>query len=154
MAWVGIALTAVSTVMNMSAEEEREDAIRESNYASAATLERKATQVVAAGQRKSLEEKRQGKLVASRAQALAAAGGGDASDPTVMNIIADIDAESVYRQSVALYDAEEQAAEMREEARQLRMGVRQVESATSTRQAAHALEGASTIYSQYMDAYG
>lgn len=153
MAWVGLVLAGVSTAMNIQAEGEREDAIRQSNLASANTLERKAKEVVAAGQRDMLEERKRKELVASRAQAVAAAGGGDASDPAIMNLIADIEAEGVYREQVALYNAEAEAQSMREEARLLRLGVRQVESATRTRQAAHALEGASSIYDQYSRAY-
>lgn len=81
----------------------------------AAQLEQNAGQAIAASQRQAAEERRKAGLVASRALAVAAAGGGSASDTTVQNIIANLDAEGAYRSWSALYEGEEKA-------RQLRMG--------------------------------
>lgn len=69
-----------------------------------------AGQVIAVGQRKALEEKRQAKLMASRALAISAAGGA-AQD--MDNIIADIHGEGVYRANVAMYEAETEAENLR-----------------------------------------
>ena len=60
----------------------------------------------AIGQMRAFEEKRQARLVASRAVAVAAAGGA-VSDIT--HLLADIDGEGAYRASVALHEAESQA---------------------------------------------
>lgn len=65
-----------------------------------------AEQAIAIGQRKSFESKRQAKLIASRAIAVAAAGGA-AQD--IDNLIADIEGEGAYRASLAMYEAETQA---------------------------------------------
>ena len=56
----------------------------------AVQLEEKAGQERAISQRKAVNVRRQAKLAESRALALAAASGGGASDPTVMNIISGI----------------------------------------------------------------
>jgi len=65
-----------------------------------------AGQAVAAGQRVAIEERRQAELTASRAVAVAAAGG--AADD-IDSLIADIDKEGEYRANVALYEAETEA---------------------------------------------
>lgn len=72
-------------------------------------FEQEANQSVAAGQRNAYEEKRKANLIASRAVALAAAGGGNVSDPGIVKVIADIEGEGAYRSAVALYAGEDQA---------------------------------------------
>ncbi|MGD9382202.1 MAG: hypothetical protein PVI03_07135 [Candidatus Thorarchaeota archaeon] len=69
-----------------------------------------AGQVIAVGQRKALEQKRQAELMASRALAVSAAGGA-AQD--MDNIIADIHGEGLYRANVAMYEAETEAENLR-----------------------------------------
>ena len=69
-----------------------------------------ATQVVAVGQRKALEEKRQAEIMASRAVAVAAAGG---SPDDIDNLIADISSEGVYRANVAMYEAETESENLK-----------------------------------------
>ena len=81
----------------------------------AAQQTQNAGQAIAAAQRKASEQERRSRLVASRALAVSAAGGGSASDTTVENIISDIAGEGAYRAGVELYQGEERA-------RQLRMG--------------------------------
>lgn len=76
---------------------------------SAQQLEQQAGATIAAAQRNALDEQRQTKLVESRAIALAAAGGGSASDPTVINMVARISGEGAYRQMAAVYQGAEQA---------------------------------------------
>lgn len=80
-------------------------------------LENHGSQVVAASQRARDEVQRQGTLLASRAQAVAAASGGGASDATVVNLITKIKGESAYRGAVALYQGEDAARKMKIAAR-------------------------------------
>lgn len=68
---------------------------------------------VASAQRAAWIEDRNARIVASNALAAAAASGGGASDPTVVNIIAGIAQEGAYRQSVALYQGEDKARQLR-----------------------------------------
>lgn len=74
----------------------------------------------AAAQRSAWDADRTARYVASEALAQAAASGGGASDPTVLNIVARIKAEGAYRQSLALYqgDARARLANMQADAKQ------------------------------------
>src|SRR5688572_24149978 len=67
----------------------------------AAQLEQQAGLSQAAAQRQMLEERRQARLVQSRALAVAGASGAGASDTTVMTRVAAIAAEGAYRSRVA-----------------------------------------------------
>lgn len=84
-------------------------------------LEQNAGQAIAAAQRQAFETERTGKYVQSRALALAAASGGGASDPTVMNTIAGLASETAYRKSLDLYQGEERARQLRLSAQATRM---------------------------------
>lgn len=75
----------------------------------AAQLDRRASNTRASAQRAAAEEERNARLVASRGQAVAAASGAGAGDPTVVNLMADILGEGRYRALTALYEGEEQA---------------------------------------------
>lgn len=149
MAWAPLALSVASTVTSMAAEDEAAQADKRQNYRNAQILEKKADNVIGSGQRQMLLERRNTDLVASRAIALSAASGSDLSSPDIVNILADIEGEGAYRESVALYEAEQQAADMREEARNLREGIKSIESASKTRQTATALKGAASAYDIY-----
>ncbi len=76
-------------------------------------LEVNAGQSIAASQRQAMELRRQTKLVESRAIAVAAAGGGGASDPTIIGLISKIHGEGAYRAGVALYQGEDAARSLR-----------------------------------------
>jgi len=64
-------------------------------------------QAVGASQRVAYQERRKGNLVASRAQAVAAASGGGAADPTVVDIMGGIEAQTDYNVMTALYEGQE-----------------------------------------------
>ena len=75
----------------------------------ATQMRQQAGQEIAASQRTAFDQARTARLVASRAQAVAAASGGGATDPTVLKVISDINGEGVYRAGVALYGGKEKA---------------------------------------------
>jgi hypothetical protein len=75
-------------------------------------LRQQAGQQQASAQRQAADVARQGDMIASSALAHAAASGGGASDPTVINLIARNAGESAYRQAVALYGGDEAARTM------------------------------------------
>lgn len=77
--------------------------------------------VIAAGQRQALEEKRKADLLVSRAKAIAASSGGGVSDPTIVNLLARTKGEGVYRASVALYEGEAKARQLRFQAAAARL---------------------------------
>lgn len=98
----GAALSAGSTILgaNSEAKQLRSEADQ---------LDEQAGKERATSQRASIEERRQAATVSSRALALAAASGAGASDPSVINNIADIEGEGEYRALTALYNGEETA---------------------------------------------
>lgn len=69
-----------------------------------------AKQAVATGQVGKFEEMRQAELVASRAVAVAAAGG---YTQDIEHLLADIDGEGAYRASLVMYEAEREAESLR-----------------------------------------
>lgn len=149
MAWIMAAVAVVGTVMDINASKKKEKAIRAANFRRAAQLEEKAGQVLAASQRGMLQQRKQKELVASRALAVAASGGGGASDPTVVNIIADIEGEGAYRESLALYQGEQEAYELRTSAQNLRLGMEEMSEAMSAERTATAIQGAASAYGAY-----
>lgn len=75
----------------------------------AAQLRQNAGQAQASAQRQAFDVDRQSQYVASSALATAAASGGGASDPTVVNLIARNAGEFAYRKAVALYQGDDRA---------------------------------------------
>lgn len=82
----------------------------------AGQLRQNANSSLGAAQRSATDIQRNADYVASHALAVAAASGGGASDPTVINLIAQTQGEAAYRKSVALYQGDEQARAMRMQA--------------------------------------
>jgi len=75
--------------------------------------EREAGVAIAISQRQAEEERRQGRFAASRALAVAAASGGGVSDPTIVRLISETKGVAAYRASVALYQGEDRARQLR-----------------------------------------
>lgn len=75
-------------------------------------LDQIASNEKGAGQRRAAGERRKARIIESRALAVAAKDGG-ASDPTVVDIISDIAAEGAYNAAIAMYEADERAANAR-----------------------------------------
>lgn len=87
-------------------------AARQASEFEAQQLRDNAGQARAAGQYQAEDVAMRTKLLTSRALAVAAAGGGGASDPGVVSAIASIAGEGAYRQALALYGGDERAREM------------------------------------------
>lgn len=91
-------------------QNERARVFREFNMQQA---EKEAGATIAISQRAAEEERRQGRMAASRALAVAAASGAGVSDPTIVRLISNIKGEGAYRASVALYEGEARARQIR-----------------------------------------
>ena len=137
--------TALSVGGNLSAAEDE----RRRGEQAKAIAEERAKKSIISGQQKMLYERHKGDLVTSRALALSAAGGGDATDPTSLNIIADIKGESAFREAAAMYTGEE-------DARILRMGgeiaKEEAEASASAYQIgalSSALSGGATLFDRF-----
>lgn len=120
MAWAPLAIMAVGAILGAAGQyqqgriaRKQGEAMQQAKAFEAEQLDENAGQAVAASQRQAMEQRRRASLVASRALALSAASGAGASDPTIENIISDIDGEGEYRAAVALYEGEERARRMR-----------------------------------------
>lgn len=95
----------------------------------AAQLEQRAGQERAAAQRQAIEERRKAALAISRGQAVAAASGAGATDPTVMNITGDVAAQGEYNALSALFGGEERARGAQLQATATRMEGKQAKKA-------------------------
>jgi propanediol dehydratase small subunit len=62
------------------------------------------------------EERRKGRFVQSRAQAVAAASGGSLADPTIINIMGDLAADAEFNALTALYEGDTEAKGLRAQA--------------------------------------
>jgi hypothetical protein len=72
-------------------------------------LRQEASNAAGTGQRQSQDTQLQSQYIASRALAVAAAGGGGASDPGVVSLMARNAQVGAYKQSVALYQGQDKA---------------------------------------------
>ena len=149
MAIAGAIVAVVGTVLQYKANEEAQAESAAAHEMRARQLEAQATQVEGIGQREAQEEKKAGRLLASRAQAVSAASGAGAMDTTVVNIIADIEGEAAFLAQQAIYDAEEEARNLKYDAAQTRRGLAVERSAYKRQQTSTVLQGAASAYSAY-----
>lgn len=115
----------------------------------ASQLEQGAGQDRAASQRRAIEERRQARLVQSRAQAVAAASGAGALDADVVRNIADIEGEGEYRALTALYEGEDSAVGKETQAKMNRYQGRAARRAGNIAAMSTILQGASSMNSRY-----
>lgn len=112
-------------------------------------LDRNAGLERATSQRQSIDERRQADLASSRALALAAASGGGAGDPTVANLIAGIEGEGEYRALTALYNGDQSARGMEDEAKARRKEARNVKRAAIFKAAGSILSAGSSLSDRF-----
>jgi len=108
--------------------------------------------VMAAATSQAQIEEHKGKLLASRATAVAAASGGGASDPTVVKIISDIKGEATLRANEALYAGESQKQLLQTQANAKKLEGKQARQAsiiTATGEFAKAGVDAGSLYDKY-----
>lgn len=108
-----------------------------------------AGQQVAASQRAAESQDLNGRLLASRAQAVAAASGGGATDPTVTGIIQRIAGQTAYRSALALYQGNDAARALLTRADAVRFGGREAQAAGIVNALGTTLKGAYTMYDKY-----
>lgn len=140
---------AAGTAINASGQIMEGQAQNRSAKIEARSLDQAANNKLASSQRESLELERQGKLEASRVLAVAAASGGGASDPTVMNLMSRLAGENNYRQMTALYEGEEEARQLRNQASVTRNAGKRAEASSKLGAFGTVLSGGSSLYSKY-----
>lgn len=142
LAVAGSALQAGGTLV---AADARSDALK----GEASQLGYLAGQDRASSQRSAYEERRNARLLQSRALAVAGASGGGVSDPTVVNLMARLSGEGEYRALTALYEGEEQARQREAEAKARRKEAKSTKTAGYLSAAGSVLQGASTLYTRF-----
>ena len=161
MAWIGIALSVASSVSQASntaaagrAEQAAAQARGQALEHQAAQARQSAGQERASAQRAASEKRRLGRLLSSRALAVAAASGAGAGDPTVEKILGDIGAEGEFRALTEMFIGEERARGLETradlltfEAQQERRGGNVARSASSGLATAQLLGGAAKAFS-------
>ena len=111
--------------------------------------EQEATAAQAEAQREALIERRKAKNLMSRARAVAGASGAGSSDPTVTNILTNIDTQGEVNALNALYSGDTQARGLRTGATVARSEGRATRTASYIDAASIAMSGATSWYSKY-----
>ena len=142
LAVAGTALSAGGTILGANAEarELRKEA---------AQLDIRAGLERASSHRQAIDERRQARLAASRGLAVAAASGGGADDPTVVNELAKIEGEGEFRALSALYSGEESARGTESEADAKRRAAKSTKKAGLIGAAGSVLSAGSSLYGRY-----
>ncbi len=113
---VATGIQAGSRVNTGQQQIEYGETLRQAAQFEADQLREQSGDAIAAAQRRAWSEERQARYVASETLARAAASGGGASDPTVVNLIAKQAEEGAYRAQVALYDGNARARQLQRQA--------------------------------------
>lgn len=111
----------------------------------AAEMRVRAKQALAVGSREAAAQDRETALAISRAQAVAAASGGGAVDPTVLKIIGDIAARGSENVQMELYNAGEEARGLRNQAAMTAYEGKQARKAGTIRAATTLMSGVGKI---------
>jgi hypothetical protein len=111
-------------------------------------LERDANQSQAEAQRIALAERRRARYIRSRALAVAGASGSGADDPTVRNVLDDIDTQGDTNFLNALYSGDFRAKKLRRSAEKLRRTGEAISVAAELGAASTAFEGVADFYNQ------
>ena len=144
-----IAMMVGSTVMSAIGQRNAGIAAQqEANYR-AQQADINAGQERASAQRGMIEELRQMRIAQSRGQAVAAASGAGALDPSVMDIMGDLETEGRYRASTVKYEGEERARDLETGAVLARYEGRQAKKAGKLKAISTLMGGATDLYSKY-----
>lgn len=127
-------------------------ALKQAAQFQADQLREQAGDAIATAQRRAWSEDRAARYLQSETLARAAASGGGASDPTVINIIAKQAEEGAYRQQVALYEGNSRARGLVRQAQAREFeGASQLASAQGAERASYLQAGTSLIGSLARD---
>lgn len=148
-AWAGPAMTVASSAMGAGANIGAGLSSRNAANYQAEQLDQAAGQQRAASQRAAYDETRRSTLLQSRAQAVAAASGGGASDPTVVDLVSRIAGEGSYRSQLALYQGSEAARALEGRADAARFQGKQAARAGYIGAFSSVLKGASSLFDKY-----
>jgi hypothetical protein len=142
-------VAAASTVLTTAAAYQQSNAQETQLEAVARAREEEANAEAAESQRAATIERRKARNLMSRARAVSAASGAGASDPTVVNQLADIETQGELNALNAMYSGSTAARGYRRGAAIARNEADATQTAGYLGAASTALEGASDWYSKY-----
>ena len=108
----GTLLSAYGQIQQGNAAAAMGKAQQQADEYQASQMKVQAGQERAAGQRRAYEERRKGELVMSKAQAQAAASGSSSLDPSIIDIMGDLESETQYNVDVTNYESEDRARDL------------------------------------------
>lgn len=131
---LGAGTSAFGTLMGANEEADALNAGRFNQLLTGAyrsqALKQAADEQRAAGQRKAFDYERNKDLALSSGRAIAAASGGGASDTSVVNTLAGVEAQGEYQKAVTMFGAESRALGLEEESRNALIGALNRDAAT------------------------
>lgn len=136
---------AIATLLQVGGQFDKGRAADEQARIEAAQLRRQATNQRGISQREASEARRRGELATSRARAVAGASGAGADDPTVTNVIGDIEGRGEYNALTALYNGDFTARGMDATARAARRTGRAARGASRMQAGATILSNAESL---------
>lgn len=142
-------LGVVGGVVKAGAEISGANAQAKDLNSQATQLDARAGAVRASSQRSAIDQRRQARLTNSRALAVAAASGGSATDPTVVNIIANTEGEGEYRALTDLYNGNEQGISYEQQAAARRTEAKNIKKAGKLKAFSTVLSTGESLFSRY-----
>ena len=149
----GGALSAGGTLIGGAASAAAGESAQKANYFKATQEEMAAQESRAASQRASLDKQRETGLLQSKLQARAAASGGGASDPGVLDLAGDIAGRGEYESLLEMYKGENRARGLEDAAMGSRMTGDAALAEGKAKQSASYLSAAGTIVGSAGSAY-
>ena len=149
----GGAIQAAGTIMGGNAAADAGKAQRGAQYFKAAQEEQAAQESRAAAQRGSLDKARESRLLLSKLQANAAASGGGASDPTVLDLAGGIAGRGEYESLMEMYKGENRARGLEDQAIGSRMSGDAAKAEGEAKRNASYLSAAGTLIGSGGSAY-
>lgn len=149
MAFIAPVLTAVSTVLSVVGQIQAGNAAKQSADFKAAQYQEQATEAKAAASRKAADQIRMGGLLQSRAQAVAAASGGTATDPTAVTLEENISGQSEYNALTSLWSGDAEAAGLTNSANAETYSGEQAQKAGIIGGITTGLAGGASMYAKY-----
>lgn len=149
LAFIAPIMTAVSTVLSIVGQVQQGNAAKQSADFKAEQYAAQAQEAQAAASRKAADQIRMGGLMQSRAQAVGAASGGSATDPTVVNIEGNIAGQSEYNALTSLWSGDAEAAGLTNSANAERYSGDQAQQAGEFGAITTGLAGGASMFSKY-----
>ena len=142
-------IAAASTVIGVGMQVRQGNIQRQQMEQQASEREEDANAALAESQREALIERKKAKNLVSRARAIAGASGAGSSDPTVTNILTDIETQGEVNYLNALHSGQTMARGLRSGAATARRTGRATQTASRINAASTGLAGATSWYAKY-----